>query len=67
MPVHAAALHTGKLLFFAGSGNNLARAKALGFGEAARGLYTSAMWDPIANSFKDFDAVWRNGDNRPCS
>jgi hypothetical protein len=65
MPVHAALLHTGKLLFFAGSGNNLARADAPGFGEAAKGLYTSVLWDPIANSFKDLDALRRVGNNRP--
>jgi Domain of unknown function (DUF1929)/FG-GAP-like repeat len=52
LPIHAALLHTGKLLFFAGSGNSLRRFQSGDFGNEAKGVYTSVLWDPVANSFE---------------
>jgi hypothetical protein len=50
LAIHAATLHTGKVLFFAGSGNNTARAADPHFGDVAAGLYTSVAWDPSVPS-----------------
>jgi hypothetical protein len=57
LPVHAALLHTGKVLFFAGSGNNVFRFKSTDFGDEAKQIYTSVVWDPTKNIFdnKTFD------------
>jgi hypothetical protein len=49
LPVHAGLMHTGQVLFFAGSGNNVFRRTAPDFGN--RGVETSVLWDPAANSF----------------
>ena len=49
LPVHAALLHTGKVLFFAGSGNSVIRSKDPDFGNAAKEFYTSVVWDPSKN------------------
>jgi hypothetical protein len=46
LPVHAALLHTGKVLFFAGSGNNAFRFQSVDFGNEAKQIYTSVLWDP---------------------
>jgi hypothetical protein len=46
LPVHAALLHTGKVLFFAGSGNNAIRFQSPDFGNVAKQIYTSVVWDP---------------------
>ncbi|MEU7163740.1 kelch motif-containing protein [Streptomyces morookaense] len=43
--IHAALLHTGKVLLVAGSGNNAANFKAKSF--------RSVLWDPKANTFKN--------------
>ncbi|WP_078871663.1 kelch motif-containing protein [Streptomyces caatingaensis] len=43
--IHAALLHTGKVLLVAGSGNNAANFKAKSF--------RTVLWDPRANTFKD--------------
>ncbi|HEY5376136.1 MAG TPA: galactose oxidase-like domain-containing protein [Polyangiaceae bacterium] len=51
LPVHAGLLHTGKVLFFAGSGNNVFRASAGDFGNVADNLYTSVVWDPSKSVF----------------
>ncbi len=51
LPVHAALLHTGKLLFFAGSGNNVFRFKSGDFGNEAKQIYTSVVWDPTKSVF----------------
>ena len=48
LAIHAATLHTGKVLFFAGSGNNTVRVADPHFGDVASGLYTSVVWDPAA-------------------
>ena len=46
LPVHAALLHTGKVLFAAGSGNNHARFTDRDFGNTSKGNWTSVVWDP---------------------
>ena len=46
LPVHAALLHTGKVLFAAGSGNNQARFQGNDFGNTSKGNWTSVVWDP---------------------
>jgi hypothetical protein len=51
LPVHAALLHTGKVLFFAGSGNNAFRFSSGDFGNAAKQIYTSVVWDPNKSVF----------------
>jgi hypothetical protein len=48
LPVHAALLHTGKVLFFAGSGNNAFRFNSPKFGDA--GHSTSVVWDPTKST-----------------
>jgi hypothetical protein len=53
LPVHAALLHTGKVLFFAGSGNNAFRFESPDFGNVAKKIYTSVVWDPSKNIFDD--------------
>jgi hypothetical protein len=49
LPVHAALLHSGKVLFFAGSGNNAFRADSGDLGNDAKAIYTSVVWDPSKN------------------
>jgi hypothetical protein len=49
LPVHAALLHTGKVLFFAGSGNNAFRFQPAFLGNEAAQIFTSVVWDPSAN------------------
>jgi hypothetical protein len=51
LPVHAALLHTGKVLFFAGSGNNAFRAGSPKFGDVTRKVFTSVVWDPSKGVF----------------
>jgi hypothetical protein len=64
LPVHAALLHTGKVLLFAGSGNNVFRFESPDFGNEARQVYTSVVWDPINNTF-DHPATLRRANGRP--
>lgn len=45
LPVHAALLRTGNVLFFAGSGNSVVRFTSPRFGDVAAGVYTSVVWD----------------------
>lgn len=54
LAIHAAMLHTGKVLFFSGSGNNTARVAAPDFGNVADGMYTSVVWDPQAPNGQNF-------------
>jgi hypothetical protein len=49
LPVHAALLHTGKVMFFAGSGNNAFRFQPAFLGNEAMQIFTSVVWDPTAN------------------
>ena len=46
LAVHAAVLHTGKVMFFAGSGNVEVRHDSPDFGSIAKKIYTSVVWDP---------------------
>src|SRR5262249_46532707 len=48
LAVHAALLHTGKVLIFAGSGSSATRFASPDFGNMAKGIYTSVVWDPLA-------------------
>jgi hypothetical protein len=48
LPVHAALLHTGKVLFFAGSGNNAFRFQPGFLGNEAKQIFTSVVWDPAS-------------------
>lgn len=52
--VHAALLPTGKVLFFAGSGSSKNRFDSPDFGNIAKGIYTSVVWDPQAASPDNF-------------
>ncbi len=60
LPVHAALLHTGKVLFFAGSGNNAFRFNSPDFGNEAKQIYTSVVWDYSANTFDHPPTLHRN-------
>jgi hypothetical protein len=46
LPVHAALLHTGEVLFAAGSGNNGVRFNDKHFGDVKKGSFCSVVWDP---------------------
>jgi hypothetical protein len=48
LPVHAALLPQGKVLLFAGSGASTNRFDSPDFGNVAKGVYTSVVWDPTA-------------------
>jgi hypothetical protein len=50
LAIHAALLPTGRVLFFAGSGNNQVRRKSPDYGSVAKGIYTSAVWDPVGGA-----------------
>ena len=44
--MHAAVLHTGKVLFFAGSGSSATRFNSPDFGNEGHQIFTSAVWNP---------------------
>ena len=46
LAVHAALLHTGKVLVFAGSGSSATRFGSPDFGDMAKEVFTSVVWDP---------------------
>lgn len=46
LAVHAALLPKGKVLFFAGSGSSAVRFASPDFGNEAKGIFTSVVWDP---------------------
>lgn len=46
LAVHAAVVHTGKVLFFAGSGSSAVRFNSPQFGNLAAGVPVSAVWNP---------------------
>ncbi|MCU1261004.1 MAG: hypothetical protein JWO80_3889, partial [Bryobacterales bacterium] len=48
LAVHAALLPLGKVLFFAGSGSSAVRFNAPDFGNVAKRVFTSVVWDPNA-------------------
>ena len=56
LAIHAAVLHTGRVLFFSGSGNNTVRVADPTFGDVADGMYTSVVWDPQAPAGPEFHA-----------
>jgi Domain of unknown function (DUF1929) len=55
LAVHAALLRTGKVLFFAGSGSSATRFASPDFGNMAKQVYTSVVWDPQAAAPNNFD------------
>ena len=54
LAVHAALLPQGKVLFFAGSGSSATRFNAPEFGNMAKGIFTSVVWDPTATAPHNF-------------
>ena len=64
LAIHAAMLRTGKVLFFAGSGNNTKRVADPTFGNVQDGMYTSVVWDPPNNNFSHPPTINR-ADGRP--
>jgi hypothetical protein len=54
LAVHAATLPNGKVLFFAGSGSSATRFAAPDFGNMAKQIYTSVVWDPLAAAPNNF-------------
>ena len=54
LAIHAALLRTGKVMFFSGSGNNQVRAHSPDFGNMAKGIWTSVLWDPGAPAGANF-------------
>jgi hypothetical protein len=48
LAIHAATLPGGKVMFFAGSGNSQVRDASPIYGDVAKGIYTSVVWDPTA-------------------
>ena len=48
LAIHAATLPGGKVMFFSGSGNNQVRDASHDYGDVAKGIYTSVVWDPQA-------------------
>ncbi|HTJ54198.1 MAG TPA: galactose oxidase-like domain-containing protein [Nitrosospira sp.] len=48
LAVHAALMPKGKVLFFAGSGSSATRFASHDFGDEAKGIFTSVVWDPKA-------------------
>jgi hypothetical protein len=66
LPVHAAVLHTGKVLFFAGSGNNAFRFNSPDFGDVSKKIFTSVVWDPSSGTFSHPATAFRtDGSQRP--
>jgi hypothetical protein len=53
--VHAALLPTEKVLFFAGSGSSQNRFDSPDFGDVAKKVYTSVVWNPKAAALGQFD------------
>lgn len=66
LPVHTALMHTGKILFFAGSGNSVVRFSSDKFGNVDRGIFCSVVWDyKNGNSFKYPDTLTEPQGGRP--
>jgi hypothetical protein len=67
LAVHAATLPNGKVLFFAGSGSSAARFAAPDFGNMAKQIYTSVVWDPLAAPPNNFShpPTLEAADHRP--
>jgi hypothetical protein len=54
LAVHAALLPNGKVLFFAGSGSSAVRFASPDFGNEAKGIFTSVVWDGEASATANF-------------
>ena len=54
LAIHAALLPTGRVLFFAGSGNNTVRDADPTFGDVTKNMWTSVVWDPTAPQGANF-------------
>lgn len=67
LAIHAALLHTGKVLFFAGTGNNQVRDAFPDFGEVSKNLWTSVDWDPNVPDVAGFQhpATIKRDNGRP--
>jgi hypothetical protein len=67
LAIHAALLHSGHVLFFAGSGNNTVRDADPSFGDVDQGMWTSVVWDPDAPVGGNFahPATLHRADGRP--
>ncbi len=67
LAVHAAVLPTGKVMFFAGSGNVKVRHDSPDFGSIDKKIYTSVVWDPTVTPTNGdenfFHPVAIKGDN----
>ena len=65
--VHAALLPNGKVLLFAGSGSSFNRFSSPDFGNVAKGIYMSVVWDPAAQPPNNFfhPNTLIAADNRP--
>ena len=67
LAVHAALLPKGKVLFFAGSGSSAVRFASPDFGNVAKKIFTSVVWDPEAalpNNFFHPNTIFA-ADGRP--
>src|SRR5947199_10130375 len=47
LALHAALLHSGDVLFAAGSGNSPTRFQSPDFGDVAKKTWVSVVWDPV--------------------
>lgn len=54
LAIHAALLHTGKVLFFSGTGNNTVRDADPDFGDVSKDLWASVLWNPAAPAGSNF-------------
>jgi hypothetical protein len=65
LAIHAATLPGGKVLFYSGSGNNQVRDASPDYGNIAKGIYTSVMWDPPAGDSFTHPATVHGPDGKP--
>jgi hypothetical protein len=64
LPVHAALLPGGDVLFFAGSGSSQKRFDSPDFGDVTKGVAMSTVWSPPGDTFTE-PATLRAADHRP--
>jgi hypothetical protein len=64
LPVHAAQLPGGDVLFFAGSGSSAQRFNSPDFGNVANGAAISVVWTPSSNTFVHPDTL-RTANGKP--
>jgi hypothetical protein len=65
LAIHAATLPGGKVLFYSGSGNSQVRDASPDYGDIAKGIYTSVMWDPAAGDSFTHPATVHGPDGKP--